>query len=135
MTSRAKGATRQASSRQFQYRRLGSRPASTARRAMNQPMQHAAISRPSGRVSSASARLKDAASSPRRLFRYRDRQTTAATTKQVNCRVSSPPAEVHTPKVALLQTRPSAIHAVRPRWRSPDSRAAHQSSAAMVAAV
>ena len=98
-------------------------------------MQQPAINSPSGRVNSASARLNDAASSPRLRFRYSDRPTTAATTKKVNCRVSSPPAEVHTAKVPLLHTSPSAIQPARPRQRSPGSRAAHHSSAARVAAV
>ena len=55
--------------------------------------------------------------------------------KKVNCRVSIPPPDVHTAKVALEHTRPSAIHATRPRWRSPGRRAVHHIIAATVPAV
>ena len=53
----------------------------------------------------------------------------------VNCRVSSPPPEVHTAKVALEHSKPRAIHATRPRWRTPGRRMTHHSIAAIVPAV
>ena len=55
--------------------------------------------------------------------------------KKVNCRVSRPPPEVHTAKVALLHTSPSAIHAASPRLGSEGIRSVHHSIAASVPAV
>ena len=55
--------------------------------------------------------------------------------KKVNCRVSSPPPDVHTAKVALEHTSPRAIHATSPRWHSNGRRAIHHIIAAMVPAV
>ena len=101
----------------------------------NQPKQQAASIRPSGRVKAAAARLSDAASRPQRVFLYTLRQTTAATMKKVNCLVSSPPPDVQTAKVALLQSRPSAIQPTKPRLRSEGRRATHHRMAAMVAMV
>ena len=66
---------------------------------------------------------------------YRLRQTTAVTMKKVNCRVSSPPLEVQTAKVALLQSRPIAIQPTSPRLRSEGRRVTHHNVAAMVATV
>ena len=98
-------------------------------------MHIAAISGPSGRVYAAPARLNAAVISPAFRSRYKLRQTTASTTKKVNCRVSSPPPEVHTAKVALLPTNPKASHAVSQRRSTPGSRAAHHSIAPSVPTV
>ena len=97
--------------------------------------QHAAISGPSGRVSDASARLNDATSNPRRLPRCAVSATTAKTTKNVNCRVASPPPEVHSANVALVHSSPSAIHQTSARLRTPGSRHAHHAIAPSVAIV
>ncbi len=101
----------------------------------NQPKQQAAINGPSGRVKAAAARLSDAASRPRRLSLYRLKQTTARTMKKVNCRVSSPPPEVHTAKVALPHTSPSAIQASSPLWDSEGRRETCHTIAPRVPAV
>ena len=101
----------------------------------NQPKQQAASISPSGRVRPAAARLSDAASRPQRQLRFTLRQTTAVTTKKVNCRVSSPPPEVHTAKVALLHSRPSAIQPTSHRLRSEGRRTTHHNMAAIVATV
>ena len=55
--------------------------------------------------------------------------------KKVNCRVSSPPAEVHTAKVALLQRSPRDIQMTRLRCCRFGSRAAHHIMVATVATV
>ena len=94
-----------------------------------------AISGPSGRVNDASARLVDAASSPRRLCRHVVSRTTARTMKKVNCRVSNPPPDVQTANVALLHTRPSDIHVTSRRCWRLGKRAIHHAIAARVAAV
>ena len=55
--------------------------------------------------------------------------------KNVNCRVSNPPPDVHTAKVALLHTSPSAIHPTRIRCCNAGNLATHHNVAAMVPAV
>ena len=55
--------------------------------------------------------------------------------KKVNCRVSNPPAEVHTANVALLHMSPMDIQMTRLRWCKHGSRAAHHIMAASVATV
>ena len=104
-------------------------PSVTMRWTANQPKQQAASSRPSGRVNAAAARPSDAASRPRRLLPYTLRQTTAATMELPRLQ---PTGRLHTAKVALLHSSPSAIQPTSPRFCREGKRATHHNIAAMV---